>query len=332
MPKGQPEIQIQLPDPKAVIGFVVTGLAIIAVGYAFVAGIYSVAAHEQAVILRFGKYLRTDAPGLHFKFPWIDQRFIIDQGEHSLRLPHVYTDAYVGQSEQEAKLILTGDLFAAVVEWNVFWRVDEPKDFLFNFGADDDKLTRVIVAVSRSVMHRVVGDYSAEEVLTGKREEITQTALRELSEQLDSLGCGVAITDLQMQRVVPPNIVRPAFDDVNASVQQRDQLINEARRERNQLIPAAEAQRDRLTREAEGYESRRLAETQGEISALLAKYESYRQSPDATRQRLYIETMERVLQRSGPKILLDGDAIQPLPILNLDPRVIAPAMNRSSNQ
>ncbi len=324
MQNRRPEIPIELPDGKTLAGMAATFLAVMVIAYAALTGIYSVAAHEQAVILRFGKYLRTDAPGLHFKFPWIDQRFIIDQGERSLRLPHVYGDGYVGQTEQEAKLILTGDLFAAVVEWNVFWRVDEPKDFLLNFGADDAEITRVIVAVSRSVMHRVVGDYSAEEVLTGKREEITQTALKELSTRLDELGSGVAITDLQMQRVVPPDSVRPAFDEVNASVQQRDQLINEARRERNQLIPTAEAQRDRLVREAEGYEARRLAEAQGEVSALLAKYESYEQSPEPTRKRMYIEMMERVMQNSGAKIIIDGDSNQPLPILNLDPRVVAP--------
>ncbi len=327
MNQRRPEVPLQISDWRAFAGFMATILAVVAIAYALMSGVYSVAAHEQAVVLRFGKYLRSDPPGLHFKFPWIDQRYIIDQGEHSLRLPHNQPDAYVGSNEQEAKLILTGDLYAAVVEWNVFWRIDEPKDFLFNFGGDDEKIKRVIVAVSRSVMHRVVGDYSADEVLTGKREEITLASRRELSARLDELGCGVAITDLQMQRVIPPNSVRPAFDEVNASVQQRDQLINEAHRERNQLIPTAEAQRDKLIREAEGYASRRLSEAQGEISALLAKYESYQQSPEATRQRLYIETMERVLQNSGSKIILDGGVNQPLPILNLDPRAVAPRPN-----
>jgi modulator of FtsH protease HflK len=320
----RPDVPIELPDGPAMVGFVASILAIIVVLYALFTGVYKVSAHEQAVVLRFGKYLRTDAPGLHFKFPWIDQRFIVDQGERSLRLPHVENETYVGPKEQEARSILTGDLFAAVVEWNVFWRINEPKDFLFNFGGDEDRVQHLIVAVSRSVMHRTVGDYSAEEVLTGKREEITQMALKELSQRLDELGSGVAITDLQMQRVIPPDRVRPAFDDVNASVQQRDQLINEARLERNKLIPTAEAQRDRLTREAEGYASRRLAEAQGEISALLAKYESYQLAPEATRQRMYIEMMERVLQNSGPKVILDGKGQQPLPILNLDPRAIVP--------
>ena len=317
--------QIDLSS-KQVIGIVTFGLAGLLILYLAMAGTYSVAAHEQAVVLRFGKYLRTDGPGLHFKTPWIDQRFIVDQGERSLRLPHAEVDKPgVRQSssnridEQEDKLILTGDLYAAVVEWNVFWRVSEPKDYLFNFNGDAGEISDVIVAVSRSVMHRAVGDYSAEELLTGKREEITQIALKELSERLAEFGSGVAITDLQMQRVTPPDRVKAAFDEVNASIQQRDQLVNEAYRERNQLIPSAEAQRDRLVREAEGYSSREIAVAQGAISALLAKYESYKLAPEVTRKRMYIEMMEKVLKNSGPKIIMGSEMNGAVPLLNLSP-------------
>ena len=317
--------QIDLSS-KQVIGIVTFGLAGLLILYLAMAGTYSVAAHEQAVVLRFGKYLRTDGPGLHFKTPWIDQRFIVDQGERSLRLPHAEVDkpGFRQSSsnridEQEDKLILTGDLYAAVVEWNVFWRVSEPKDYLFNFNGDAGEISDVIVAVSRSVMHRAVGDYSAEELLTGKREEITQIALKELSERLAEFGSGVAITDLQMQRVTPPDRVKAAFDEVNASIQQRDQLVNEAYRERNQLIPSAEAQRDRLVREAEGYSSREIAVAQGAISALLAKYESYKLAPEVTRKRMYIEMMEKVLKNSGPKIIMGSEMNGAVPLLNLSP-------------
>ncbi len=313
-------------SPKQVIGIVTFGLSGVLIIYFAMAGAFSVAAHEQAVVLRFGKYLRTDGPGLHFKIPWIDQRFIVDQGERSLRLPHSEVEkpgsnqnAFKEIGEQEDKLILTGDLYAAVVEWNVFWRVSEPKDYLFHFNGDAGEIKKVIVAVSRSVMHRAVGDYSAEELLTGKREEITQIALKELSERLTEFGSGVVITDLQMQRVTPPDRVKAAFDDVNASIQQRDQLVNEAYRERNQLIPTAEAQRDRLVREAEGYASREIAVAQGAISALLAKYESYKLAPEVTRKRMYIEMMEKVLKNSGPKIIMGSEMNSPLTVLNISP-------------
>lgn len=312
--------------PNQITALITLGLAAFLLVYLFVTSTYSVAAHEQAVVLRFGKYLRTDGPGLHFKVPWVDRRFIVDQGERSLRLPHpegdglgAYQNSAISIDEQEDKLILTGDLYAAVVEWNVFWRVTEPKDYLFNFDGDDGEISDVIVAVARSVMHRAVGDYSAEELLTGRREEITQIAYKELSRLLTEFGSGITITDLQMQRVTPPDRVKPAFDEVNASIQQRDQLVNEAYRERNQLIPSAEAQRDRSIREAEGYSARQLAVTQGEISALLAKFESYKQAPEVTRERMYLEMMENVLGQSGAKIIMDSQANGPVPFLNLTP-------------
>lgn len=325
--RGQIEI-----SPNQLFGIVAFGLAGLLILYLVFSCAFSVAAHEQAVVLRFGKYLRTDGPGLHFKIPYIDQRFLVDQIERSLRLPHSQDDSpkysqntSAGIDEQEDKLILTGDLYAAVVEWNVVWRVSEPKDYLFNFNGDNGRIADAIVAVSRSVMHRAVGDYSAEELLTGKREEISQIAHKELSEQLSAFGSGISITDLQLQRVTPPDRVKPAFDDVNASIQQRDQLVNEAYRERNQMIPTAEAQRDRLVRESEGYASRELAVASGEISAILAKYESYKLAPDVTRKRMYIEMMEKVLLQSGPKILIDGQSNAPIPLLNLTPSFLPKA-------
>jgi membrane protease subunit HflK len=112
--------------------------------------------------------------------------------------------------------------------------------------------------------------------------------------------------------------VRAAFDEVNASIQQRDQSVNEAKQERNKLIPQAEAAADKLIREAEGYAARRRAEATGEISALLAKYRAYKAAPEVTRQRLYLESMEGVIQKSGPKTVLDADLKSLLPLLNLD--------------
>lgn len=308
------------PSPEQVGYLVLVGLAVLLVIYAGWTGVYSVDASEQAVVMRFGKYHGTVGPGLHFKAPWIDQCFVIDQSERSMRLP--FAEGISDQESdfnQEDKLILTGDLYAAVVEWNVVWRVTDPQEFIVNFNGDDGEIENVIVAVSRSVMHRAVGDYSAEELLTGKREEITQIALKSLSERLTDFKSGVAITDLQMQRVTPPDSVKPAFDEVNASIQQRDQSVSEANRERNQLIPTAEAQRDRLIREAEGYASRKQAEAQGEISALLAKYESYKLAPEITRKRMYLEMMEKVIQQSGQKIILDSKVKGALPLLNLTP-------------
>jgi membrane protease subunit HflK len=278
-------------------------------------GFYTVREFEQAVVLRFGRQVATVGPGLHFMVPLIDRRVVVDCSEQALRLP--WTQSEFGDRESRAtrdeSLILTGDLYAAVVEWNVVWRVVEPADYLFSVASQS--VSSTIEGVARSTMHRIVGDYSADEVLTDKRSEIGLAALQEMKAVLDRLGMGVEVVDLQLQRVTPPDRVKPAFDDVNASIQQRDKLVNEARRERNSILPLAQAERDKLIREAEGYAARRRAEAEGEIDALLAKYKSYQLAPEVTRQRLYLESMEKVLLQSGPKLILDQDFKGLMPLL-----------------
>lgn len=303
-------------------GFLMIAVAVLLVVYLVVSGAYTVREYERAVVLRYGRYHTEVGPGLHFKIPWIDERVLVNVSEQSLRLPWGNSDdrasgqqLRVQHDVEEQSLILTGDLYAAVVEWTVIWQVSDPRDYVFSIN--EMQVESTILAVARSTMHRVVGDYSADEILTGKRSEIAVAALEEMTNQLETYDCGVTVVDLQLQRVTPPERVKPAFDDVNASIQQRDQLVNEARRERNALIPTAEAKANQLIREAEGYAARRRAESEGEIAALRAKYQSYKDAREPTRRRLYLETMERVLESSGPKTILDSDLNGLLPLLNL---------------
>lgn len=293
---------------------------------------YMVDAHEKAVVLRFGELHAIQGPGLHFKIPLVDDAVNVETDEKSLSLPFGLQAAGRGGQMQAARrtrpepLILTGDLYAGVVEWNVVWRVVDPSKFLFSIAAEDVEQT--IQAVAQSAMNRVIGDYSADEILTGKREEVGLSAHDEMQNTLDGYDCGIRVVAVQMQRVTPPERVKPAFDAVNESIQQRDQLVNEAKRERNQLIPQAEATRDRLIRESEGYAARRSAEADGEIAALLARYEQYKSAPDVTRRRLYLDAMEQVIANSGPKTVLDADLKSLLPLLNLTGDENGPAAAR----
>lgn len=287
-------------------------------------GIYTLQAHEKAVVLRFGKFHEVAGPGgLHFMIPDVDQAIPVSIEEHSLRLPMVrppskQTGKLTRQSARQAReepLMLTGDLNAAVVEWTVQWQVIRPDKFLFSIYADH--VPQTIHSVAQSVMHRLIGDYSIDEILTEKRGEVGLRALEATQAMLKAYECGIEITGLQMQRVTPPERVKPAFDKVNASIQLRDKLVNEAKLERNQLIPKARASQDALIREAEGYALRRRAEAEGEITALLAKYEAYKVAPEVTRQRLYLEAMQEVISGSGPKTIVDADLKGLVPLLQL---------------
>ena len=284
---------------------------------------YTVEAHEQAAILRFGKYNATSMPGLHFKLPWIDQVFKVSVEEHGLRLPYGAASQAALEDprhQEDETLMLTGDLNAASVEWTVQWKVTEPEQFLFRFPNDpkDEFATDLLTFVSRTVMNRLVGDYSFDEVIGPRRSDIANEARNDTQRILDAYACGITITALQMQRVIPPERVKPAFDKVNASIQLKQKLENEAEAERNKLLPEAKASRDKLIREAEGYSSRRRAESQGEIEALLAKFHAYQRAPEVTRQRLYIEAMQELLMSIKDKTIIDSDIKQFLPLMNLD--------------
>jgi len=290
-------------------------LAALAVWIAW-AGYYTVEPHEQVVLLRFGQFRGVEGPGLHFKVPFVDRAVFVDAAEHSVRLPVLLGSENWRSRTTAEPLMLTADLNAAVVEWTIQWRVRDPDKFLFSI--DQRHVEPTLEAVAQSVMHRLVGDYSIDEILTGKREEVGMAAQRATQQLLDGYQCGIQITGLQMQRVTPPERVKASFDEVNASIQTRDRLINEANRERNRLIPTAEGQRDKLIREAEGYAARRRAEAQGEIAALLAQYEAYQAAPAVTRQRLYIEAMEEVLGAVESKTILDAELTGLVPLLQLD--------------
>jgi membrane protease subunit HflK len=291
---------------------------------------YTVEPYEQAVVLRFGKYHATTMPGLHWKLPLVDEVLKVSVEEHGLRLPFGLVSggqepsAHSAQERKEEEtLMLTGDLNTASVEWTVQWKVTEPSQFLFRFPHDewDERIAReLLTTVARTVMNRLVGDYSFDEVIGAKRSDIAVEARQDIQRILDAYVCGLTVTALQMQRVIPPDRVKPAFDKVNASIQEKQKLENEAESTRNKLIPEAKATRDRLIREAEGYAARRRAEAQGEIEALLAKYHAYQRAPEITRQRLYLDAMLDVLQGVKDKTIIDSDLKQLFPLLNLDPK------------
>jgi modulator of FtsH protease HflK len=286
---------------------------------------YTVKPYEQAVVLRFGKYHATTMPGLHFKVPLVDQVMKISVEEHGLRLPYGAASradetAEPQRHQEEETLMLTGDLNTASVEWTVQWKVTEPAEFLFRFPMEDnDQFAEdLLTTVARTVMNRLVGDYSFDEVIGAKRSDIASDARQDVQRILNGYACGITVTALQMQRVIPPERVKPAFDKVNASIQEKQKLENDAESSRNKLIPAARANRDKLIREAEGYASSRRAEATGEIEALLAKYRAYQRAPEITRQRLYLEAMQDVLQSVKNKTIIDADIKNMLPMLNLD--------------
>jgi membrane protease subunit HflK len=301
----------------AITPIVLTALVLL---YLVWASVYTVEPHEKAVVFRFGRYHTTVDPGLRFCIPLADEVIKVSVEERSLRLPFGHGPARPDQVPEGESLMLTGDLDAVLVEWTIQWQVTDPYLFSVKFfhEGDPDYPERVLLTVTETVMNRLVGDYSIDEVLTESRGEIGEEARKATQEILDSYSCGMGIRDLQMQRTTPPAKVQPAYEQVNASEQLRAQLKNEADKERNKLLPEAEAEKDKMINEALGYAKRRQAEADGEIKALLDKYHAYQKAPEVTRERLYIEAMQEVLGQVESKVIIDADLPERvLPLLPL---------------
>jgi membrane protease subunit HflK len=210
--------------------------------------------------------------------------------------------------------MLTGDLNVAVVEWIIQYRVSDPEKYLFRVRNVTDTFRDMTEAVVRAV----VGDRTVTEVLTVGRQEIEVTVQARLQEMANQYETGIAIDQVVLQDVNPPDPVKPSWDQVNQAQQQRDQLINQARGEYNRVIPRAEGEALQAILQAEGYSLDRVNRSQGDASRFKSLYEAYRRSPNVTRRRMYLETMAKVLPRMGSKLYIDKDAEGVLPILPLE--------------
>ncbi|MEE8425465.1 MAG: FtsH protease activity modulator HflK [Elusimicrobiota bacterium] len=296
---------------KVVVG---VALALAAVLGAFTS-VYTVEPEEKAVVMRFGRYINTNGPGLHFRFPFgIDQVIKLPterilHENFGFRIAGSRTSAEAHSIEEES-LMLTGDLNVANVEWIVQYKISDPEKFLFN-TRDVRKNLR---DVSQSVLRRVVGDRTVSEVLTTGRVEIADEAKRLTQEILDQYDCGVYIQAVQLQDVNPPKAVRPAFNEVNSAKQEQEKGINEAEREYNRVIPKARGEAEQMIRTAEGYATAVLNRAKGDANRFNNVLRAYRTAPAVTRTRLYLEMIEEVYQRFSEMTIVDQGVKGILPV------------------
>lgn len=309
-----------------VIGVIVV-VGLWAVGSLF----YSVEADSDGVVLRFGKYLKTSPPGLHVKLPsLIDSVHMvpvrrvqkIEFGFATETPGRVTRYARSTEEQQAVASMLTGDLNLAHVEWIVQYQVKDAFNYLFRIGGNrrsENAVRETIHNVSESVMRRLVGDASVDEVIAISRDQIATDAEKEIQSLLDRFEAGVDILTVRLQAATPPEEVKDAFDAVNRARQNKERVVNEARGERNRLIPAARGKRDRAVSEAEGYREKVVREMTGRANAFLALLAEYKQAPEVTKTRLYLETMEEILAQVDEKTIIDESIRGLLPFLDLAP-------------
>lgn len=284
-------------------------------------GIYQVPANSVAVVQRFGGYLATTPPGLHFKLPWgIDTATLVEverqqKLEFGIATPgatsmYQFSDY---EEQQYEKNMVTGDLNAVLVEWEVQYHVENPIHYVFNFREPLPTLRDL----SEAVMREVVGDRTVDEVLTIGRQEMEVKALERLQSLIHTLGMGVKIDRIQLGNVNPPAGVKASFNEVNSAQQEKESAINQASGEYNRVVPRARGEAVQKISAAEGYASKRVNEAEGDAARFNALLAEYKKAPEVTKKRIYLETMTEVLPNVPGKVILDEKASSFLPLLNL---------------
>lgn len=298
---------------KIVIGFLLL--------IALFTSIRTVGPEEEGVVIQLGQYNRTVNPGLNFIIPfWIERMYKIPvqrqlKQEFGFRTTRAGTQTdYTKTGFGDESMMLTGDLNLTDVEWVVQYRITNSYNFLFKVRNAEKTLRDM----SESVMRKVVGDRTVNEVLTVGRQEIATTVEGLLQELCDEYENGIRIDQVVLQDVNPPEPVKPSFNAVNQAQQERETLINQAEAEYNRVIPRARGEAEETIQLAEAFALNRVNRAKGEAERFNALYEAYIKAPEVTKQRIYLETMEKILPKIGNKIIVDEKGNNVLPLLNID--------------
>ena len=318
-----PKLDIKLPQlkPGMVKLIVIAFVALIIL----VGSFYQINPEEVGIILRFGKFVRTTNPGLHLKIPAVEELIKVPvarqlKKEFGFRTTSagIQTQYAVTRETLEEAQMLTGDLNVAIVEWIVQYKIKNPYNYLFKLR--DAEAT--FQFMTEAVVRKYVGDNSVDEVITVGRARIAIEAQEELQRLCDLYEIGLEIDQLIFQDVNPPDPVKPSFNEVNESVQQKETKINQAWSEYNQEIPKAEGEAKQMIQAAEGYATERVNNAQGDATRFKAIYREYVRAPLVTRKRLYLEAIAEILPKVKGKFFIDEKLQNILPLLNLGQEVI----------
>jgi membrane protease subunit HflK len=314
------DVNALLADLRRWLPIIVAGLIVLIVAAGALTMVYTVQPEERAVVKRFGAVVKTTDPGLHFKLPFgIDQVQRVAT-ERVLKEEFGFRTAaageptrYADRSFPDESLMLSGDLNIIDVEWVVQYRIGDPIKFLYNMREP----TRTLRDISESVMRRVVGNHLGSEILTTARVKIANTTRDEIQAAMNLYETGIHIITVELQNVVPPRAVQPAFNAVNEARQEQERMINEATRQANEAIPRAKGEANRTIAEAQGYAAERTNQALGETARFRAILTEYQAAPEVTRKRMYLETLSEVLPQIGSVLVIQEGQSTPLPLLHL---------------
>ena len=304
--RGQDKLRALMPGNLGGRGIAL--IALIAVALWGFSGFFRVEPDELGVVLRFGQFVREVQPGLNYHLPYPIETALTPQALRVNKLDIGFReteDMRRGTTRRdvpEEALMLTGDENIVDVEFSVLWKVkpNAVGDYLFNVQNPES----TVKAVSESAMRQTIGRNNIQSIFTSERKPI-ETAVQELMQStLDNYGAGVVVQLVQLQKIDPPTQVIDAFRDVQAARSDLERAQNEAQTYANRVVPEARGRAAQITQAAEAYRQQTVAEATGQSSRFLQVYEEYKKAPDVTRERMYLETMERLFNGTD-KIILD---------------------------
>ncbi|HEY2357444.1 MAG TPA: FtsH protease activity modulator HflK [Phenylobacterium sp.] len=279
-------------------------------------GLYVVQPNEEAVVTTFGAYSRSEAPGLRYHLPAPIEDVEKVPVTSLSRIDIGGTGTADGDIPQES-LMLTSDENIIDLNFSVTWRIADASRYLFSTRNPEE----AVKAVAESAMREVIGKTPLDQILTTGRGQVQLQTADLMRRTLDSWGAGVSIVEVQIRGVNPPQEVVAAFRDVLSADQDRASAVNEADAYRNRVVAEAKGDAAKIVQSAQGYREQAVRTATGDAARFNSIYNEYKRAPEATRQRLYLETMERVLARSN-KVVISGKGVT-APVI-LPPDVFRP--------
>ncbi|MBS3652477.1 FtsH protease activity modulator HflK [Pseudaminobacter sp. 19-2017] len=305
--RGQDRLKNVLPGggaPNSAM-FIVVGIVLVA--FWLFQAIYTVQPDELAVELRFGKpKAELSEPGLHFHWWPIET---VEKANTAEKLINIGE----GRGNTSTGLMLSGDQNIVDVKFSVAYQVADPKSYLFHV-ADPDSMVR---QVAESAMREAVGRRPAQDVFRDDRQGIADAVRNIIQATLDDYSAGLTVNAISIEDAAPPREVADAFDEVQRAEQDEDRFVEEANQYSNQQLGRARGEAAQIREEAAAYKNRVVQEAQGESQRFISVYEEYAKAPDVTRKRLYLETMEKVLQGVNKVIVEPGNSSGVVPYLPL---------------
>lgn len=282
-------------------------------------GFYLIQPSEHGVVMTFGKYTRTDTTsGLKYRLPWPIQTTVVVPVTVERRIQIGFNDGPQirkgNQDGSDESLMLTGDENIVDIDYVVLWRISDAKDYLFSIRDPED----TIKLVAESAMREIIGQTKIQSALTEARGQIQDDTRKLMQAILDEYKAGVLINNVQLQKVDPPSDVVDAFNEVQRARQEKERLRNEAEAYRNDIIPRAKGEGEKLRQQAEGYQQEVVNRAQGDADRFNQIYAAYRNGKTVTAERMYLETLEQILQNAKVVYMGSEKGSNVLPYLPLN--------------